>query len=117
MHYHIVTFGCAANTADSERIAGQYDSRGFSKTDDIKTADEIIINTCMIRQMAEDRIYGLLNNISKERSIGRKVKIIHPEGEKMGLALDISDDGALLLKTEDTKILKIYSGDCIHLKN
>lgn len=35
----------------------------------------------------------------------------------MGLTLDISDDGALLLKTEDTKILKIYSEDCIHLKN
>jgi BirA family biotin operon repressor/biotin-[acetyl-CoA-carboxylase] ligase len=58
-------------------------------------------------------------NLWKDKSLtlGRKVKIIHPEGEKMGLALDISDDGALLLKTEDTKILKIYSGDCIHLRN
>jgi len=104
MHYHIVTFGCAANTADSERIAGQYDSRGFSKTDDIKTADEIIINTCMIRQMAEDRIYGLLNNISKERSIGRKVKIILT-GCMVGMA--VRDSSGKLLTAMRKKLPEV----------
>ncbi|PMP65638.1 MAG: biotin--[acetyl-CoA-carboxylase] ligase [Thermodesulfobacterium geofontis] len=58
-------------------------------------------------------------NAWKEKSLtlGRKVKIIHPEGEKIGFALDISDEGALILKTEKNEILKIYSGDCIHLRS
>jgi BirA family biotin operon repressor/biotin-[acetyl-CoA-carboxylase] ligase len=58
-------------------------------------------------------------NVWKEKSltIGKTVKIIHPEGEKTGIALDISDDGALILKTEKNEFLKIYSGDCIHLRN
>jgi tRNA-2-methylthio-N6-dimethylallyladenosine synthase len=76
MKYHIVTFGCAANTADSERIATYYAARGFTATDDIKTADTVIINTCMIRQMAEDRLYGLVHNLAKEKLKGRKVKIV-----------------------------------------
>jgi len=53
---------------------------------------------------------------NKSLTLGRKVKILHPEGKKIGLALDISDDGALILKTEADEILKIYSGDCIHLR-
>jgi tRNA-2-methylthio-N6-dimethylallyladenosine synthase len=63
MKYHIVTFGCAANTSDSERIASYYAARGFTQAKLIKDADEIIINTCMIRQMAEDRVYGLVKTI------------------------------------------------------
>ena len=54
---------------------------------------------------------------NKSLTLGRKVKILHPEGEKIGLALDISDDGALILKTQEENLLKIYSGDCIHLRN
>ncbi|RLG11334.1 biotin--[acetyl-CoA-carboxylase] ligase [Candidatus Pacearchaeota archaeon] len=54
---------------------------------------------------------------NKSLTLGRKVKILHPQGEKIGLALDISDDGALILKTEADEILKIYSGDCIHLRS
>ncbi|MBO8144119.1 MAG: biotin--[acetyl-CoA-carboxylase] ligase [Thermodesulfobacterium sp.] len=53
---------------------------------------------------------------NKSLTLGRKVKILHPEGKKIGLALDISDDGALILKTEADEILKIYSGDCTHLR-
>lgn len=53
---------------------------------------------------------------NKSLTLGRKVKILHPEGEKTGIALDISDEGALILKTKDNTIQKIYSGDCIHLR-
>ncbi len=76
MKYHIVTFGCAANEADSERIASYYEARGFKKASSIKTADDVVINTCMIRQMAEDRIYGIVHNLSEEKHIGRNVKIV-----------------------------------------
>jgi len=68
MKYHIVTFGCAANEADSERIAAFYEARGYKKATSIQDADAVVINTCMVRQKAEDRVYGLINNLKKEKT-------------------------------------------------
>lgn len=76
MKYHIVTFGCAANEADSERVAALYKARGYTKARSMKTADDVIINTCMIRQKAEHRVYGLVHNLSVEKQQGRNVKIV-----------------------------------------
>lgn len=77
MKYWIVTFGCPANTADSERIASFYEARGYTKAPSLRTADDIIINTCMVRQKAEDRVYGLVHNLSKwKREKGSALKII-----------------------------------------
>lgn len=63
--YCIVTFGCAQNVADSERIAASFENRGYTKVDDWRKADTIVINTCVVRKMAEDRVYGLVRNISQ----------------------------------------------------
>ena len=63
MKYFIVTFGCAANEADSERIASYYQNRGFTKAKSTRDADVVIINTCMIREKAENRVYGLIHNL------------------------------------------------------
>jgi len=63
--YFIYTFGCQMNKADSERIAGDYQSRGFRPAKTAKTASEIIINTCSVRKSAEDRVIGLLLNLGK----------------------------------------------------
>ncbi len=76
MKYWIVTFGCAANEADSERIASYYEARGFTKAKSLRTADDVIINTCMIRQKAEDRVYGLVYNLSLAKKKGRNLKIV-----------------------------------------
>lgn len=64
MKYFIKTFGCQANKSDSERIAGDYQSRGFTETKDWHKANEIVINTCAVRQRAEDRVGGFLKNIT-----------------------------------------------------
>lgn len=61
--YYIHTFGCQSNKSDSERVAGDYEARGYSETLDWKNADEIIVNTCAIRQSAEDRARGFLYNV------------------------------------------------------
>lgn len=75
--YHIVTFGCQANLADSERVAADMESRGFSKAESLESADQVIINTCMVRQMAEDRVFGLYNNLIKQKAkIGKPEKIV-----------------------------------------
>ncbi|HLE49682.1 MAG TPA: MiaB/RimO family radical SAM methylthiotransferase [Patescibacteria group bacterium] len=63
--YFIKTFGCQANKSDSERIAGDYQARGFSPAATWREADEIVINTCSVRQRAEDRVQGFLLNVEK----------------------------------------------------
>lgn len=61
--YFIHTFGCQSNKSDSERIAGDYEARGYTEATDWKDADEIVVNTCAIRQSAEDRVRGFLYNV------------------------------------------------------
>ena len=63
--YHIITIGCQMNKVDSERLAAFLESEGYQPHRDFKHAGVIIINTCGIRQMAEDRAYGLVNQIKK----------------------------------------------------
>lgn len=65
MKFFIKTFGCIQNTADSERIRAFYWNEGFIETDDWKKSDLVIINTCIIRESAENRVYGLINEINK----------------------------------------------------
>ena len=71
--YHIITIGCQMNISDSERLASRLEQAGFKKTDNKYGADLVIINTCGVRQSAENRIYGLIPGIKKEN---RKAKII-----------------------------------------
>jgi len=63
--YHIITIGCQMNKADSERIASYLNSKRITSTDQ-KSADLVIINTCGVRQKAEDRVYGLVKQIRKD---------------------------------------------------
>lgn len=80
--FFIKTFGCQQNVADSQRIASYYLARGYKPAGSLKSAGEIVLNTCMIRQTAEDRVTGLVKNIVKEStlrvrgSLGRRPKII-----------------------------------------
>lgn len=76
MKYYIKTFGCAANEADSERIVSYYQARGYQPAENIKEADMVVINTCIVRQSAEDRVYGLINNLSKFKSKNINLKVI-----------------------------------------
>jgi tRNA-2-methylthio-N6-dimethylallyladenosine synthase len=74
--YFIQTFGCQQNVADSERIESQLQNRGMVKASSIDTANHVVINTCMIKQMAENRVYGLVNNLGKKKKQGKKIKIV-----------------------------------------
>lgn len=65
--FYIKTFGCQQNLADSQRIASYYMARGYKEAKSISAASEVVINTCMIRQSAEDRVTGLVKNISKSK--------------------------------------------------
>jgi tRNA-2-methylthio-N6-dimethylallyladenosine synthase len=77
MKFFIRTFGCIENTADSERIKAFYGNKGLLETDDWKKADLVIINTCIIRESAENRVYGLIDEINKyNKKENKKIKII-----------------------------------------
>ncbi len=76
MKYYIKTFGCQQNHADSERVAAAFEGRGFKKARGYADADSVVINTCMVRQSAENRVYGLIENLKKYKEQKPSFKII-----------------------------------------
>ena len=62
-HTKIQTYGCQGNEADSETMAGILNNMGYTKTDAETEADIILINTCAIRENAENRIWGELGRL------------------------------------------------------
>ncbi|HAF28341.1 MAG TPA: tRNA (N6-isopentenyl adenosine(37)-C2)-methylthiotransferase MiaB [Bacteroidales bacterium] len=58
---YIETYGCQMNIADSEVVASVLKDKGYAVTEDINEADVILVNTCSIRENAEQRVWGRLN--------------------------------------------------------
>jgi tRNA-2-methylthio-N6-dimethylallyladenosine synthase len=63
--YFLRTFGCQMNEHDSERIAGQFVSDGMTATSDLESADVMFVNTCTIREAADNRLYGNLGQLKE----------------------------------------------------
>ncbi len=77
--YFIQTFGCQMNEADSEKIHMMLLQSGFMKVTSWEKADLVIFNTCSVRKKGEDRVYSMINEISKEVK-KRKIeseKVVH----------------------------------------
>jgi len=75
--FFIRTFGCQMNDHDSERIAGLLESDGMIAADDPADADVLVVNTCTIRENADNRLYGYLGHVKalKERRPGMRVLV------------------------------------------
>jgi len=65
--YHITTFGCQMNKADSERMAGVLEDMGFEWSEDPNDASLILYNTCTIRDNAEQKVYSYLGRQAKRK--------------------------------------------------
>ena len=63
MKYHIWTEGCQMNVADSQRVASALEQLGYLAEADIEQADVMVLNTCVVRQSAEDKAYGRLTSL------------------------------------------------------
>jgi tRNA-2-methylthio-N6-dimethylallyladenosine synthase len=61
--YFLETYGCQMNYHDSERLAGLLESDGYERTDAEAQADVIVINTCSVREKAEDKLYTRLGEL------------------------------------------------------
>jgi tRNA-2-methylthio-N6-dimethylallyladenosine synthase len=63
--YFVRTFGCQMNEHDSERIAGMFEADGMRPVLDYQAADVVFINTCTIRENADNRLYGNLGQLKQ----------------------------------------------------
>ncbi|MFH1032257.1 MAG: MiaB/RimO family radical SAM methylthiotransferase [Chloroflexota bacterium] len=69
-HYHIWTIGCQMNKAESERLASLFEQRGYLPTTTPQKADIILLNSCVVRQSAENRVINriaILKTLKKQR--------------------------------------------------
>src|SRR5690606_21293371 len=67
------TFGCQMNVSDSERVATTLSARGYEITPDQNDADVVLINTCSVREKAEQKLYTQVGRI---RNSGRKKPVV-----------------------------------------
>lgn len=74
--YRIVTYGCAMNRSDSERIAATLEGLGFQPARKNQAPDLLIFNACSVRQSAIDRIYGQVENLAKMKRKNPQLKVL-----------------------------------------
>jgi tRNA-2-methylthio-N6-dimethylallyladenosine synthase len=78
--YAVRTFGCQMNEHDSERAAGILEAVGYRRADDPLDADLVLLNTCAVRENADERLYGTLGHLKgikdARRSEGRDLTIV-----------------------------------------
>jgi tRNA-2-methylthio-N6-dimethylallyladenosine synthase len=75
--FYVRTYGCQMNEHDSERIAGLLASEGMEATDDVDAADVVVLNTCCIRENADNKLYGQLGRLKalKEERPGLQIAV------------------------------------------
>ena len=73
--YFIRTFGCQMNEHDSERIAGMLESEGYSRARSADEADLVVLNTCAIRENADNRLYGNLGHLKSLKEARPELRI------------------------------------------
>ncbi len=82
---YIETYGCQMNIADSELVMGILKNKGYELTEDVEKANVILLNTCSVRDNAEQRIYGRLGNLKKykETNPGTVIGILGCMAERL----------------------------------
>jgi tRNA-2-methylthio-N6-dimethylallyladenosine synthase len=70
------TFGCQMNEHDSERISGLLASDGMSPTDEVSEAEVVVLNTCAVRENADNRLYGQLGHLRSAKDRNSRMRIV-----------------------------------------
>jgi len=73
--YHIWTIGCQMNKAESERLASLFEKDGLRTTDHAEEADFIVVNTCVVRKHAEDRVTNKLHSLKSLKKSNPSIKL------------------------------------------
>ena len=127
--YFIRTYGCQANVLDSQNIEGILLSIGYTKSEDPLDADVVILNTCAIRENAEDKVFGEIGSLkqlknknkdslicvcgcmSQQPHIVETIKKTYPQVDIVFGTHNINHLPQLLLRSIETKarIIEVYS--------
>jgi tRNA-2-methylthio-N6-dimethylallyladenosine synthase len=67
LKYYILTMGCQLNENDSEKLCGMIEDMGYCESKDLNDADLYIINTCCVRENAEEKVFGKLRGIKNNK--------------------------------------------------
>jgi tRNA-2-methylthio-N6-dimethylallyladenosine synthase len=109
--YLIETFGCQMNLHDSERLAGLLEASGYQSTDDERMADVVVLNTCSVRERAEDKLYSRLGEIREMNAELHRSPIIAVTGcvaQQEGAALARRHPGIdVIVGTQSLKSLPV----------
>lgn len=65
--YFIITFGCQMNEHDSEVLAGMLEAIGYTPADSIEAATIVLLNTCCVRETAENKVFSLLGRLRRQK--------------------------------------------------
>src|SRR5512132_3941344 len=108
--YLIETFGCQMNFHDSERMAGLLDQAGYESTTEAADADVVVINTCSVREHAEEKLYtrlGTLRVLEEETGRRRVVAVAGCVAQQEGDALLKKSNGHVIDVVMGTQRLKM----------
>ena len=67
LKYYIMTMGCQLNENDSEKLCGMLEKMNYAKTDNMKEADLVLFNTCCVRENAEEKLFGKVGEVKKQK--------------------------------------------------
>ncbi|MEK9151168.1 MAG: MiaB/RimO family radical SAM methylthiotransferase [Patescibacteria group bacterium] len=104
--YFIKTFGCQQNVADSERLGSFYQSRGLVPAETPEEADVLVLNTCVIRDRAEEKVYGMVRSLRAR--LGEKTPRLVVTGCLVGAAARVP--GGKMMKRLTSRLLASPAG-------
>src|SRR5689334_1654568 len=81
---YLETYGCQMNVADSELILGLLSRDGYVQTEDPATADLMLINTCAVRDHAEQRVVGRLGELKRHKRDGDVIGVMGCMAQRLG---------------------------------
>ena len=67
LKYYIMTMGCQLNENDSEKLCGMLEKMNYIKTERMKDADLVLFNTCCVRENAEEKLFGKIGEVKKQK--------------------------------------------------
>ena len=75
--YRVRTYGCQMNVHDSERLSGLLEQAGYSAAPEGSDADVVVLNTCAVRENADNRLYGNLGHLrpAKDANPGMQIAV------------------------------------------
>jgi tRNA-2-methylthio-N6-dimethylallyladenosine synthase len=115
--YFIETYGCQMNVHDSERMAGLLDQAGYEATREPRDADVVVVNTCSVRERAEEKLYTRLGEIRQASNETGRMPVVAVAGcvaqQEAGAMLRRSNLIDVIIGTQSLKQLPALVGQAI----